>query len=1081
MSGEQPNSQKRQHSSSYNMPQALKRPVGGQALVDPEVSSPALTSAPPSALPPQTSPQLSQPQFRSGFTLAASPVPKGKRFSQMFVNATYKKPGTPEIAASPSVQRAKLDTASYIDEPTDANDFDTNSLAYTQPTVSYTVGPSRLAQLPNPMAVPAPVAKREAQLTKELTADSPGSTISDASHTAQTLMPHAEPALTRLSEEEQTLITKLQDTYKNITRLEVILQRRCTQLNVPPKLDRMNELWDVYNINTQLLNSYYDFLLYAFGSGKSGKQIVQVYRIPRRLWVYGIVTFLDVIKNVVSIFIEHDICSSFIGYAFVILSGLSDLDMDGWVAEKLGDLSRMAIALYPSRYIDWTISSEYWYTQAMKTQYGCGKIYYHVATVQQDSLDALMNIGKSVFCRDTFVPTPQYMKMVIDNINQRSYIDLPVLDFTKVYKLLLTGEVNDVYELNKLITFYTQNLGVDNNNVDFFTRVPGSLSEVIVSPDYSQDNDYEGKFQFWLQRSSSFALANISLMAGFGVPSNPFARLFRLLEALKERKDRKEKKDKRKKSSSGESMNGSLPHIDREPTPLDEIPELSVEEWFSTHAALDKVVVKLTMKMFDTYLKGPVIAALPHVITMLYFIVAVGKATKLKPKSRAFFETVMNMFLPSASLINYLNDVLSFIRSKPEILESLAEQQVHTPNFLESGFLNHYNQNETLVEVWKCWGTLWYDVICLKEEFCDSAEAGIAKHDLLDIPIGGARYDQKMNKERFTRVILLATYIADNFNFGIKRGSNGRFFNHVESIMEKNALSTEADSYVKQTYMELAQQAKALGLIETSFAEKSGARTVRDDILKWLSDEQAQQAHVSGQVVNYADDEADNEESEEYFEHSDYGDGAELEDIGRDILADASSVRHPSPGVITAESGIMVGKDVTFFILDTNMWLKHCGKLFKALRSRIFKLAIPLVVFQELRSLRCSREATVSDAATRAVIALRQLGTEGLLVPLKMDGTQAPSLNDVADFEGNTSWLHNIDETIIKSTKLLGDHLQNMVQSTNNYDLSAVSLTVLITEDRAMRLSSRVNKVAAFQGKWFFQVVEKLAEGKCND
>lgn len=1003
----------------------------------------------------------------------------------------------------------KYDSSSFVNEDrTDVNDYDSNSVAYTQPTVLATPqlnysqpAMSRLIQqqqqqqaqtnqpaqrqLHNQIGLTSQQSARPVStviLTKDvLNAESPGSTISDAPNIVppQSVEQQQGQQQSKLSQEEQSLIAKLQDTYKVIIRLENTLQQRCSTLNVPQKLDMMNELWDVYNINIQLLNSYYDFLLYSMGSGKSGKQIVQVYRIPRRLWVYGVVTFLDVIKNVVSIFIEHDICSSFIGYAFNILSGLTELEMDGWMYEKLGDLSRMAIALYPSRYIDWKISSEYWYTQAMKNQYGYGKIYYHIATVQQDSLDALVNIGKSVFCRDTFVPTPQYMRMVIDNINQRSYIDLPVLDFTKVYKLLLTGEINDMFELNKLITYYTQNLGVDNNNVDFFKRVPGTISEVITSPNYSPDNDFEGKFQFWLQRSSSFALANISLMVGFGVPMNPFARLFGLLEALKERKEKKEKKEK-SKSTNGDATNGGvLPHIEAtEPVQNDNIKELSIQEWFSTHGALDKVVVKLTMKMFDTYLRGPIIAAMPHVITFLYFIVAVGEATKSKPNSRLFFETIINMLLPTNSLINYLNDVLTFVRSKPEYLSILAQHQARDPEFLKGGFLKYYSDNETLIEVWRCWGTLWFDVISLKEEYNSPRESGISKGDLLDVPIGGARYDPKMNPDRFIRIVLLATYISDNFNFGIKRGSNYIFYNSVDTIMERDSFSPEENAYLKSTYMELAQQAKALGLIENPFTDNAGVKSTRMDPLSWIQGSGDKNTLHNSSIIDYTDD-ADNENSEDELEHSEFGDEVELDALNHDTLGDTSSLR-PSPSFYTVDSGVLMSKSTTFFILDTNMWLKHCGKLYKSLRSGIFKLAVPLVVFQELRSLRCSPDATVSDSATRAVITLRQLATDGLVVPLKMDGTESHSLNDVSDFENNSMWAHKIDQTIIQSAKLMANRLQSSVVGSTP-DGNSICLTIVVSEDRGMRLQARVENVPAFQGKWFFQVVQKLSEGKCCD
>lgn len=1152
--------QKRQHSNSYQMPSTLKRSVTNPASPSvlqaiPAESSRATTGtttpANGSLFPPQVgapSAQAAQtilqqqaqqqfniqqqmPQFKPSFKMhVGSPPPqlpgKGKKFSQTFINQTYAKQKTPEVPQSPSLSLnpAKYESTSYLnDYRTDVNDFnDTNSFAYThtpqqpqhpgttsQPQQQQQSSASRLnqphaSQLPAPQipaSIPPLKSTTPSVIMKEANAESPGSTISEASTNPAAPAGQQDAASTKLTDEEQQLIVRLQDTYKTIIRLENTLQRKCAALNLPQRLD-MTELWEIYNTDIQLLNAYYDFLLYAMGSGKSGKQIVEVYRIPRRLWVYGIVTFLDVLKNVVSIFVEHDMCSGFISYAFNILGGLSDLEMEAWLCEKLGDLSRMAIALYPSRFIDWKISSEYWYSTAMKTQYGFGKIYYHIATVQLDSLDALVNIGRSVFCRDTFVPTPQYMRMVIDNINQRTYIDLPVLDFIKLHKILLSNEIVNEGELNKLITFYARNLGVDNNSIGFFTRTPGVFTERTIAPEYSQDNDHDGKFQFWFQRSSSFALVNIFQLVGFGNSDNPFARLFGLLEALKERKERKEKKDKRKKSANGDQQQqqpqqqSESQHQDAEAV-TDSSQDLSVEGWFDLYPNLNKFAVKVAMKMMIVYLKGPLITALPLVITTLYFLVAVGESLKKYPKSKPFFESIILTIIPVNSMIRYLNEVMDVVRSKPQLLEQMRKMHHENPEFLKSGFLSHFSQNENLIEVWKCWGSLWFDAISLKEEYSNAREAGISKSDLLDVPIGGALYESKYNNDRFLRVALLASYIADNFNFGIKRFSNYRFGFHVDKVFRDLEFDENAREFVKNAYMDIFKEAKSFDLVETVEIDPSCQTLHTGDLLRWF---QANSEHIpqidTGHVVNYADNDADEEDDddddvgddeggddEDYEEDVDHDNGTENKNRDVHITASASYTDSTLPSsIIAADTDVLVGKTITFFVLDTNMWLKHCGRLFKCLRSGLFKLAVPLVVFQELRSLRCSPDATVADAGTRAVITMRQLAAEGLLVPLKLNGTEAPTLNDISDFENNKTWMQGIDEAIINSTRLLNNNLLAIHQKQGDYSLNTVTLTVLITEDRNMRLKSRTKHVAAFQGKWFFDIVERFSEGRyCNN
>ena len=78
---------------------------------------------------------------------------------------------------------------------------------------------------------------------------------------------------------------------------------------------------------------------------------------------------------------------------------------------------------------------------------------------QQDNLDALVNIGKSVICRDPFVPTQHYLRLVVENIctqrNILSLLELPIIDFIKIHKVLLSihnGRSNDGILLKAYMT-----------------------------------------------------------------------------------------------------------------------------------------------------------------------------------------------------------------------------------------------------------------------------------------------------------------------------------------------------------------------------------------------------------------------------------------------------------------------------------------------------------------------------------------------------------------------------------------------------------------------------------------------------
>ncbi|CAL1208043.1 unnamed protein product [Candida parapsilosis] len=66
-----------------------------------------------------------------------------------------------------------------------------------------------------------------------------------------------------------------------------------------------------------------------------------------------------------------------------------------------------------------------------------------------------------------------------------------------------------------------------------------------------------------------------------------------------------------------------------------------------------------------------------------------------------------------------------------------------------------------------------------------------------------------------------------------------------------------------------------------------------------------------------------------------------------------------------------------------------------------------------LRALRKSAEATIADAATRSVIIIRELYLTREVVPLRFDGTVASDINETIEFENNSNWRSNVDETIL--------------------------------------------------------------------
>jgi hypothetical protein len=769
-----------------------------------------------------------------------------------------------------------------------------------------------------------------------------------------------------------------------------------------------------------------------------------------------------VLKNVVSIFIEHDICSSFIAYAFNILTGLTDLSINSWVYEKIGDLSRMAIALYPSRYIDWKLSSEYWYDASMKLKYGQGKIYYHIATVQQDNLDALMNIGKAVFARDTFIPTKQYMKMVIDNINQRQYVDLPLMDFIRMHKMLLDNEMdvtvaNDVPKLNdtalgNAITFYFENLGKDSNGLIFFKDRRFHVE------------DFENKLQFWFQRSSSFAMINILQIVGFGNPLNPFARIFGLVELLKEKKDKKEKK-KPSPTSSTLSENFEFSSSVSTPSPSPEV------NWALQYQNLNHHSITLAMRFLKTYINGPLESSTPHALTYLYFLIALGESIATCPESKQFIESFIQFTFPLNSLVDYLNKLLVFVQKDGTFWNNF---EFNDDFYDTKQWLIHFNSNENLHEVWKLWGTLIYDKIFIKSEYQDYKSAGFRNDSsFIDLPISGEKFSPKLQKDRIFRILLASCYIAKNYQFGLTRDTNSF------KVKITHPISSQSSSPLSNVFLESISSSNFLQSQPTTIP-----------ISNWLKQNTQNQSTIPPSptltsTLYYTDNEADYENSSlstpslplstqlNLTSHSTHVSLPSLQQI-------ATTSPHHRP--ITRNSR---------FVLDTNIWLSHPGRLYKSLVSRGLKnVSIPLVTFQELRSLRCSPDVTIAEAATRAVITVRQLSYEKLLCGLGRCGHDK-EVDDIREFEGDKSWRGSVDDVVVESCvkrmisfKALNDApqslhvecVQPLVESGSKEDV-----IVIITDDKNMRLKCRTRGVLAFDGAWLWEWITANSEGNCCD
>ncbi|EDO17882.1 hypothetical protein Kpol_1043p73 [Vanderwaltozyma polyspora DSM 70294] len=932
----------------------------------------------------------------------------------------------------------------------------------------------------------------------------------------------------------QALVQKLQDIYKIILKQEVELQERCSQLTNSQTTEIKN-LWVIYKLNADLINNYVTFITTALFPSQSksdlliGEEIVDIYKIERRLWVYGTITFLDVLKNF-SNFMDPEVCCQFITHVFISISSMLD-DIPQKYAipwlQKLGDLSRMAVALFPSGFIDWKLSAERWYMAAMEYSYGYGKLYYHMSTVQQNTLEAFVNLGKSVFCQNTFVPSQQYLQLVIDNIYQRAFADRNsssnsrncqlLVDYLKHSEVMLLPNFMESPDLQQVVLLYfMEKFGIDynNNNVKMFQ--PRQM--------FIQNND---QLKFYFRHANAFAEAQILQLVGYGNPKNPFALLFSLPKYLKERRDKKEKRKPKNQivgedgsSTTFSSVSGMEYMVNMETNVFlgsedffNNIDKLAINNFMPNSISLwndslkyhNFTATKCSMIVLQKFLNGPLMVALPHILPWVYFLISIALQIE-KYQDTAMMEfwyAFIKRIFPWNSMVRFLNVLLAYMIDNCWDNSPLNElcDQYGSLNLEE--LLRNFNANEDLPEVWKCRGSLWFDIIDEKRnsQNCDSyTECGIKDYQFLDFPVDGIEFDE--NDEigikfwkRSVRVIFLFRGIVERFNgFGnlaisynapvINRrglGVNSHLVGYSFKLMAKSD-DIMFDDMLVSNFEEIDSNNSdfnAIPLLSMIYGENIfeyvGYKRIHADYYSFdkngdLISTSFYNTWSINQDTGVNGGPLSNNSSSSNAASSDPMNEKEL--FNKCFDPEYDSVDEFWNKEIYDDIGRKFGMELyedTYFILDATSWLRHFAHVYKIATNSILKFSICLTTFQELRFLRKSKDENVVEAATRAIITLRQLFSEGKLLPLRFTGNVATHIEEHLEFEEQITWRSHVDEFVIEAvikaeTKRKEQEMHNM----KGFQI------VLVTDDSNMKNKALEKGSKTFSTRFVFAISNYL-------
>ncbi|SCU93512.1 LAME_0F04060g1_1 [Lachancea meyersii CBS 8951] len=938
------------------------------------------------------------------------------------------------------------------------------------------------------------------------------------------------------SQTSQALVQKLQDIYRSIVKQEVELQERCSQLTFSQTTDLKN-LWVIYKVNAELINNYVAFITTALLPSQPerdsmiGQEIVNIYRIERRLWVHGTITFLDVLKNF-SNFMDPEVCCQFITHVFNSISNmLCDMPpkhATPWL-ERLGDLSRMAIALYPSGFIDWKISAEHWYTQALACIYGHGKLYYHMSTVQQNTLEAFVNLGKSVFCRDTFIPSQQYMQLVIDNIYQRAFAERNVgnqrnslmVDYLKHSEVMLLSSFLESPELQKVVlTFFQHKFGLTSGSKDFFCHQEMFLQE-------------GESIKYFFRHAPLFAESHILQLVGFGDPRNPFALLFELPKFLKERKERKER---RKSKTSGviEAPLTASPHDFLEsvdsPRYAYEFPN-DIAIWKQSLNHINITSMKCSAILLRNFLHGPLVVGAPHLLPWAYFLLslAVKIESSANDSLESFWVILIRRTFPWDSIVNFLNMLIAFALdnvSKTSPIDTLCEQ---FDSVDVMALVEHFSRNEDLPEVWKCWGTLWFDVLSNKSEASsDSVQnTGIKDFSLLDAPSDGIGFDQEDETgekfwKRTCRLIFIFKGIAQKFNFGLALSpvpvqsrrplvaghplQNFSFkFREFSSYSEDQLFVADiVPNFEEISEKNLDFEAPPnLSMLEgESIFDFPGYRQLHADFtcINKSGGLITCSLYTSGNLEKGPIQGGDDFNTERYSKQDDRTNAnetqtSELDRLEREWL---DACMDPDYFEQTFNNKYPYGdlscfcdSGVSYFVLDATSWLRHFAHVHKLAINGLLRFAICLTTFQELRFLRKSKDESVVEAATRAVITVRQLYNEKRLLPLRFTGNVATHLEEHLEFEEQITWRSHVDEFVIEAVYKAQKKFESLNSQAREAGHNFIVTTeeepfhfvALVSDDTNMRLKAHSQKIRTFSSRFMFAVSNQIgfAQHACTN
>lgn len=423
------------------------------------------------------------------------------------------------------------------------------------------------------------------------------------------------PLFFRVPLNRDQTIRELQRIYSDITTLEP----RCKAILDPankPQLYDEDQWGEIAQTQIKLVEHYCDFLYYASTAIENGstKGLVRKYRIPTRLWNFGISLFIDSLRE------SRPQFTSVLGRFVINCMNLLMLFVDPiyetrhvWI-ESLGDLAFVCLISDVKACADWPEMCMYWYQRRLLLTPGTGRVYRHMASICDIKIDKLFYICKSCTSWQPTVLDPNEVLSLLNiEIDTRKYYSDYDISANNSNSASLNSNRNSTLDypyrthssITSLCLLHLQCMGIIKKDRFYVDR--DLKNEIILSHKHTTDH------------GAAIAFCNIAALLGHGNPENP---LFGLFQALYKKKKQKGSSSEIESSESSNANNSNY----NAPTASNE------EEVFVPNWADEKSITGISQLTIPRVLAFEILYAfleshewvptLQHVIIWLYFFIA---------------------------------------------------------------------------------------------------------------------------------------------------------------------------------------------------------------------------------------------------------------------------------------------------------------------------------------------------------------------------------------------------------------------------------------------------------------------------